>query len=63
MGAGRIRTLTTEAVTLSSGADRRIAGLYGLIQAILPMLAYGAAMIAPAIVWRNRRALNTEIRM
>lgn len=60
MGAGRIRTLTTEAVTLSSGADRRIAGLYGLMQSALPMAAYAAAMIAPALVWRNRRALTTE---
>ena len=62
MGAGRVQTLTTEAVTLSSGADRRIAGLYGLLQAVLPMAAYAGALIAPAILWRNRRALTPEAR-
>ena len=58
MGGGRIGTLTTEAVTLSSGADRRIAGLYALLQAALPLAAFGVALILPAVVWRNRRALN-----
>lgn len=43
-GAGRVATLTTEAVTLSSGADRRIVGLYGTLQALLPLLAYAGAL-------------------
>ncbi len=58
IGAGRVATLTTEAVTLSSGADRRIAGLYGLLQALLPYLVYAAALAVPLWLYRNRRDLR-----
>lgn len=57
MGAGRIATLTTEAVTLASGSDRRVVGVYAVLQAGLPFLAYGAALLVPAFVYRNRRGL------
>jgi putative thiamine transport system permease protein len=57
MGAGRIATLTTEAVTLASGSDRRVVGVYAVLQAGLPFLAYGAALLVPALVYRNRRGL------
>ncbi len=57
MGAGRIATLTTEAVTLASGSDRRVVGVYAVLQAALPFLAYGAALALPALVYRNRRGL------
>ncbi|WP_163850530.1 ABC transporter permease [Pseudooceanicola aestuarii] len=58
MGAGRVATLTTEAVTLSSGSDRRVTGVYATLQAGLPFAAYLAAVLLPAIVHRNRRALS-----
>ncbi|MCF3595083.1 ABC transporter permease subunit [Rhodobacteraceae bacterium LMO-12] len=58
MGAGRVATLTTEAVTLSSGSDRRVTGVYATLQAGLPFAAYLAAFIIPAMVHRNRRALS-----
>ncbi len=58
MGAGRVATLTTEAVTLSSGSDRRVTGVYASLQAGLPFAAYLAAFMIPAIVHRNRRALS-----
>ncbi len=57
MGAGRIATLTTEAVTLSSASDRRVTGVYATLQAALPFAAYAAAFLIPALVWRNRRGL------
>jgi putative thiamine transport system permease protein len=57
MGAGRIATLTTEAVTLASGSDRRVVGVYAVLQAGLPFLAYGAALLVPALMYRNRRGL------
>ncbi len=57
MGAGRIATLTTEAVTLSSGSDRRVTGVYASLQAALPFAAYLAAFAIPATLHRNRRAL------
>lgn len=47
-GAGRVVTLTTEAVTLASGGDRRITGIFALLQALLPLVAYGAAIGVPA---------------
>jgi putative thiamine transport system permease protein len=46
-GAGRQATLTTEAVTLSTGADRRVIGVYAFVQAALPMLVYLAAVGLP----------------
>lgn len=57
IGAGRVATLTTEAVALSSGADRRIAGLYGLLQALLPWLVFALALLIPLWAWRHRRGL------
>ena len=58
MGAGRIATLTTEAVTLASGSDRRVVGVYAVLQAGLPFLAYGAAILVPGWLYRNRRGLR-----
>lgn len=57
MGAGRIATLTTEAVTLSSGSDRRVTGVYASLQAGLPFAAYVLAFALPALLHRNRRDL------
>lgn len=48
LGAGRIMTLTTEAVSLASGEDRRVSALYGLLQALLPFLFF-AFSIASAV--------------
>ena len=55
-GNGRIATLTTDAVTLSSGADRRVTGSYALAQAALPLAAYLAAALVPALLVRRRRS-------
>jgi putative thiamine transport system permease protein len=46
-GAGRIATLTTEAVSLSAGGDRRIVGLYVALQALLPLMLYALALGLP----------------
>lgn len=58
LGAGRVATLTTEAVTLSSGSDRRVVGIYAVLQAALPLAAYLAAIALPAWLHRNRRDLS-----
>jgi putative thiamine transport system permease protein len=47
-GAGRFSTLTTEAVGLAAGADRRVIGLYALVQALVPLLPFGLAVLLPA---------------
>ena len=56
-GAGRVATLTTEAVTLSSGADPRVMGVYAFAQAGIPLLVYGAAWALPALLYRRRRGM------
>ncbi|GAB4387062.1 ABC transporter permease [Albidovulum sp.] len=53
LGGGRVVTLTTEAVTLSSGSDRRITGVYAVLQAALPLTLYWLAIVLPAA--RRRR--------
>lgn len=58
LGGGRIASLTTEAVTLASGGDRRITGVYGSLQAALPLLAYLAAFLIPRAIWHDRRAMR-----
>ncbi|WP_211294019.1 ABC transporter permease [Vibrio gangliei] len=46
LGSGRIVTLTTEAVALSSGHDRRIIALYALWQALVPFIFFSLALVA-----------------
>ena len=57
-GAGRIATLTTEAVTLSGGADRRVIGAWAVLQAVFPFVAYLLAAWVPRMVHANRRGLT-----
>ncbi|MGL4404930.1 MAG: ABC transporter permease, partial [Notoacmeibacter sp.] len=58
VGAGRLTTITTEAVALSSGGNRRIIGVYTMVQMLLPVLAFAFASLIPAYFWRNRRGLS-----
>lgn len=57
-GGGRYVTLTTEAVSLAAGANRRVAGVFALLQALLPMIAFGLAIGIPALLYRHRRGLR-----
>ena len=43
VGAGRFGTVTTEAVTLASGAQRSLTAAYAWLQWLLPALMFGAA--------------------
>ena len=56
-GSGRVATLTTEAVTLASGEDRRVTAVWALLQSLLPMVAFAAAAWIPRIAYAQRRAL------
>ena len=56
-GGGRIPTLTTEAVALASGGDRRVVGVYAFTQAFLPFVIYLGALVLPLFIFRNRRGL------
>jgi putative thiamine transport system permease protein len=57
-GAGRVTTLTTEALTLGSGADRATLGVLGFVQSAVPLLCYGLALLAPRLIFRNRRGMT-----
>ncbi|WP_442957545.1 ABC transporter permease [Photobacterium sp. 53610] len=46
LGAGRVSSLTTEAVALASGQDRRVSAIYGLLQGLVPFLLFIIAMLA-----------------
>lgn len=57
LGAGRVETVTTTAVALASGGDRRVVGAWALAQAVVPAAGFALALWVPRLVWRRRRAL------
>ncbi len=58
LGGGRVTTLTTEAVALSSGGNRRLIGAYALLQMLLPTAGFALAILVPALVFRHRKAMQ-----
>ncbi|WP_341368999.1 ABC transporter permease subunit [Yoonia sp. BS5-3] len=58
IGGGRVVTLTTEAVALASGGDRRAIAVYGLMQTGAALVPFMLALLIPALVWRNRKGLR-----
>lgn len=44
-GEGRVTTLATEAIAVSSGGDRRIVGVYALLQAVLTWMGFAVALV------------------
>ncbi len=58
IGAGRLPTITTEAVALASGGNRRLIGVYALVQTLLPFVAFALTALLPAYLWRNRASLR-----
>ncbi len=58
IGGGRVPTLTTEAVALAAGGDRRAIGVWGLGQAAAAFAPFAIALIVPALLWRNRRGMS-----
>lgn len=58
LGGGRVATLTTEALALASGGDRRMIGAYGIMQTLAAIAPFGLAIALPALVFRNRRGLR-----
>jgi putative thiamine transport system permease protein len=57
-GAGRVPTLTSEAVALASGGNRSIISVWALLQAVVPMLGFALALYVPRFVWRNRNGMR-----
>ena len=58
MGAGRVATVTTEAVALAAGGSRRIIGVWALVQALVPAVGFALALMLPRLFYRNRRDLR-----
>ncbi|MCF7361824.1 ABC transporter permease [Vibrio sp. A1-b2] len=55
LGAGRISTVTTEAVALSSGLDRRVSAIYAICQALLPLLFFSFSILLSRTHGKYRR--------
>lgn len=58
IGEGRLQTVTTEAVALASGNNRRVIGVYALLQTLLPFIAFSLAAFLPAMLHRKRREMR-----
>ncbi|MCK5312561.1 MAG: hypothetical protein KAJ62_10655 [Desulfobacteraceae bacterium] len=58
IGAGRFATITTEAVNMAGGSDRRVLSVYALYQLLLPMIMYLLAISIPVFVFRNRKGMS-----
>ncbi len=58
IGSGRLTTITTEAVALASGGNRRVIGIYAFLQMVLPLAGFVIATMVPALLFRNRRAMQ-----
>lgn len=57
-GGGRFATVTTEAVALSAGGNRRVLAVQALLQVLLPLAAFGLAAWMPHWVGKRRRGLR-----
>ncbi|MEX2372185.1 MAG: ABC transporter permease subunit, partial [Dehalococcoidia bacterium] len=58
VGAGRLPTVTTEAVALASGGNRRVIGVYAFLQMALPFAGFAVATLVPALLFRRFRAMR-----
>jgi putative thiamine transport system permease protein len=58
LGAGRVPTVTTEAVSLAAGGNRRVIGVWALVQASLPLVGFIIAVGLPRLLWSNRRGMR-----
>jgi putative thiamine transport system permease protein len=57
-GGGRFVTVTTEAVALSAGGNRRVLAVQSLLQIALPLAAFTLAILASQGLGRYRKGLR-----
>lgn len=60
LGSGRVPTITTEAVALASGGDRRLVAVLALLQSLLPLAGFAVAIFLPLALFRNRRGVRSS---
>ena len=58
IGAGRVSTVTTEAVALAASGNRRLIGVWAVVQMALPMTVFAVALMAPALIFRRRQGMQ-----
>ncbi|WP_296641175.1 ABC transporter permease [Roseinatronobacter sp.] len=58
IGAGRVGTVTTEAVALAASGNRRLIGVWAVVQMTLPLAVFALALALPALLARRRRGLR-----
>lgn len=63
LGGGRIATITTEAVALSSGYDRRVMAIYALWQALLPFIFFSLAVVISRVQIRRHRSIQPQVNL
>ena len=56
VGGGRVTTLTTEALALASGGNRRLTSAHALLQTLWPMAGFALALTLPPLLTRLRFA-------
>ncbi|WP_264874862.1 ABC transporter permease [Vibrio agarivorans] len=61
LGAGRVSTLTTEAVALSSGFDRRVTAIYAIWQALLPLIFFAFAIVFSRLSMKKQRPVQKDL--
>jgi putative thiamine transport system permease protein len=61
LGAGRVPTLTTEAIALVSAGSRGAVGTWALLQSALPTLCFMLALLAPSLFWKRRKGMTRGI--
>ena len=57
LGAGRIPTLTTEAIALVSSGNRSTIGTWALLQSAFPTLCFMLALVLPRLIWSRRKGM------
>lgn len=60
VGAGHFSTVTTEAVAMTSGSNRRMMAVMAMWQQLLPFAIFSLAIIIPALRFRRHRAMSHQ---
>lgn len=55
VGAGRVPTITTDAIALAAGGDRRLIGIYATVQTLLSFIGFLAAVLLPKLLFPNKK--------
>ncbi len=58
VGAGRLTTVTSEAVALASGGNARVIGAYAFWQMFLPAAGFAVATFMPTLIFRRFRGMQ-----